>query len=109
FTTSGPAYWKPKTSHLMGYNLPHYIYEDSPFFKKIASLKRIKWKLKGKVVQFYTRRDAQAYVTQTDDVNQRLRKWIKSDNVFTVSNTYGSHFNHKSCGKPFLPERKNGE
>ena len=28
FTTSGPAYWTPKAPHLMGFNLPHYIYSS---------------------------------------------------------------------------------
>src|ERR1051326_3334246 len=28
FTTSGPAYWRPNAPHLVGYNLPHYIYPE---------------------------------------------------------------------------------
>ena len=32
FTTSGPSYWRPRAPHLVGYNLPHHIYPDSPFF-----------------------------------------------------------------------------
>ncbi len=35
FTTSGPAYWKPKAPHLVGYNLAHYICPDSPYFENI--------------------------------------------------------------------------
>ena len=30
FTSTGPSYWRPKVKHVIGYNLPHYIYSDSP-------------------------------------------------------------------------------
>jgi hypothetical protein len=42
FTISGPAYWRPKAPHLMGFNLGHYIYSDSPYFQKINLKRRIK-------------------------------------------------------------------
>src|SRR5690606_18410540 len=92
FTTSGPSYWRPQAPHLMGYNLPHYIYTDSPYFNIISTKERLKWKLKGAVVKKFTRTDADAYVVQTDDVKDRLKKWIKKDKIFTVSNTYGKQF-----------------
>ena len=94
FTTSGPAYWKPKAPHLMGYNLPHYIYKDSPYFNSIGLIQRIKWKIKGSVIKYFTKRDANAYVVQTEDVKLRLRRWLKTDrNITSVSNTYGKQYN----------------
>ena len=33
FTTSGPSYWRSKAPHLMGFNLAHYIYPESPILK----------------------------------------------------------------------------
>jgi glycosyltransferase involved in cell wall biosynthesis len=109
FTTSGPAYWKPKAPHLMGYNLPHYIYKDSPFFKLLTFHQKVKWKLKGEVIKYFTKRDAQAYVVQTEDVNARLRKWIDAKNVITVTNTYGSQYNNKGTSQKLLPEKKSEE
>ncbi len=110
FTTSGPAYWRPKAPHLMGFNLPHYLYPESPFFKMIGKVSRIKWFLKGSVIKYFTKRDADAYVVQTEDVKQRLAKWIGSPNVHTVTNTYGSQYNTKTSGMvQFLPAKKNNE
>lgn len=103
FTTSGPAYWKPQAPHIMGYNLPHYIYKDSPFFKMLSLKERMFWALKGRVIKYYTKRDADLYVVQTDDVNQRLKKWIGKTNIFTVSNTYGGQYSEPSATKERLP------
>lgn len=107
FTTSGPAYWQSNIPHLIGYNLPHYIYSESPFFNNISLLNRIRWKLKGQVIKYFFKRDADAYVVQTEDVNQRLREWLQVEKVYTVSNTVGSQY-HQSVNKhfPLLKERK---
>jgi glycosyltransferase involved in cell wall biosynthesis len=105
FTTSGPAYWRPNVPHLMGFNLPHYLYKDSPFFGLLPPMQKLKWWLKGGVIRHYTRKDADAYVVQTDDVNQRLRKWIRSEEVYTISNTYGSQYDLEPEEMEVLPKK----
>lgn len=57
FTTSGPAYWRPQAPHVVGYNLPHYVYKDSPFFDQISFGKKIKWALKGMVITHFFNKD----------------------------------------------------
>lgn len=111
FTTSGPAYWRPKAPHLMGYNLPHYIYRDSPYFQKISLLQRLKWKAKGKVIKYFVKRDADQYVVQTEDVKLRLKEWLKTDrSITTVSNTYGEQYNEVvKASKKLLPEPEKNE
>lgn len=109
FTTSGPAYWRPKSPHLVGYNLPHYLYKDSPFFSKISLYKRFKWDVKGLLLKFFFQREADAYVVQTDDVNQRLRDWLQRESVHTVSNTFSRHYEKPKKVPNKLPEREKGE
>ena len=110
FTTSGPAYWRPKAPHLMGFNLPHYLYPDSPFFRTIGLAGRLKWFLKGQIIKYYTSRDADAYVVQTDDVKERLKKWINKQDVYTVTNTYGDQYNTMGADTPsVLPVKQSGE
>lgn len=104
FTTSGPAYWRPRSKHLMGYNLPHYIYKDSPFFKRLSLKERLFWSLKGRLIKHYTKRDADAYIVQTEDVNLRLRKWINKNDVHTVTNTFGNQYNNPQFSDRLLPE-----
>ena len=88
FTTSGPSYWRPVVPHLMGFNLPHHVYPDSPYFSRVLNRRgRLRWRAKSLLIHHYTSRFADAWVVQTDDVNDRLRRWIRSDQVFTVPNT----------------------
>ena len=90
FTTSGPSYWRPRAPHLMGFNLPHHVYQDSPYFSQVLGLvQRFRWRAKSMLIRYYTREFADAWVVQTDDVNSRLRKWIRKSNVYTVPNTIG--------------------
>ena len=92
FTTSGPSYWKPNVPHLMGYNIPHYIYPESPYLKKI-SFKRKLWWMAMKLFAYYSfKYSADAYVVQTDDVRNRLQKFINRNDIFTVFNTINSHY-----------------
>lgn len=109
FTTSGPAYWRPGVPHLMGYNLPHYVYEESPFFKRISILKRLKWAMKGRIIKYFIKRDADSYVVQTDDVNRRLRYWLGTSHVHTVTNTCSADYRNQKPSENKLPEKKEGE
>ena len=109
FTTSGPAYWRPKAPHLVGYNLPHYIYRDSPFFSKIPFLKRIKWDLKGALIKYYFKIEADAYIVQTDDVNNRLKEMLGVEKVYTVSNTFSQYYRDPIEVENKLPERSSNE
>jgi glycosyltransferase involved in cell wall biosynthesis len=109
FTTTGPAYWRPVAPHLVGYNLPHHVYPESPFFKKVSLYRRTRWKLKKLIASHFFKKDADAYVVQTDDINQRLRKLLGKEKVFTVSNTYSPFYNNPQTFSPKLPPRKNGE
>jgi glycosyltransferase involved in cell wall biosynthesis len=110
FTTSGPAYWRPRVSHLVGFNLPHHIYPDSPYFGKMNLYARVRWFLKKKLHSFYFRRDSDALVTQTHDVSERVKKLLKRDNVFTVSNTCSSHYYDSSPRfSNLLPAKRPGE
>ncbi len=92
FTTSGPSYWRPKAPHLMGYNLPNYIYPESPYFKKISTKKRIWWFAMKLFAKYVFKRDADALVVQTDDVNSRVKKLLNKSKVFTVYNTVNAYY-----------------
>lgn len=109
FTTSGPSYWKPQAPHLVGFNLPHYVYADSPFFSRISYRQLARWRMKGVVLKYFFKKDSDAFVVQTDDVNRRLRKWLKTERVYTVSNTWSLHYDQPRHNAPKLPAKTNGE
>ncbi|WP_194778188.1 glycosyltransferase family 4 protein [Pararhodonellum marinum] len=107
--TSGPSYFHSHAPQIIGFNLPLYIYPESPFVKRMSLIRRAKLWLKRKIHFRFFKRDAVAYVVQTEDVNQRVKKALNTDKVYTVTNTCSSFFLHP---KPFsrkLPPKKEFE
>lgn len=107
FTTSGPSYWRPSVPHLIGYNLPHYVYPDSPFFQQISLFDRLKWQAKGRLIRYFYRKDADAIVAQTSDVAERAAAWLGVEKHFTVANTCAQYYlEPESNADPLLPKRE---
>ena len=105
-TTSGPSYWHSKAPHLMGFNLGLYIYFDSPYFQTISSYRKARIFIKRAIHFWFFKRDADAFIVQTDDVNQRVRKALKTNKVFTISNTHNGFYNEPLTKKLSLPPKK---
>lgn len=91
-SSTGPTYYKSKAPQIIGFNLPLYIYPESPFVKNLSLKSKIKLSIKKVLHYYYFKRDATAYVTQTDDVNERVRKALKTDKVHTVTNNHSSFY-----------------
>lgn len=108
-TTSGPAYWKAKKPHIIGYNLPHYIYSDSPFFKIISTTEKLKWRLKGLLINYFFKRDADVLVVQTEDIKNRLLNKWPDKKVIVASNTFSSLYIVPKNELLKLPVKKKGE
>lgn len=107
--TSGPSYFHSTAPQIIGFNLPLYIYPESPFVKELSWKAKIKLGLKKIAHYYYFKRDATAYVVQTDDVNVRVRKALRTSNVHTVTNTFNNYFLSNKTFPNRLPEKKEGE
>lgn len=90
FSVFGPTYWKPKTTHIMGFAIPHIIYSNYNFVKKLNLLSKLEFKYK----EFELKRNADHYITESEDASNQLRKILNNikQKVYTVGNTHGSHF-----------------
>lgn len=107
--SSGPMYWKPKKPCLMGYNLGHHIYRDSPYYDIIDLAAKTRWFFRRTFHRWYFRREGDAFFVQTDDVNKRLRKYIGVSDIYTVSNTFSvAYLNIEDYPKK-LPPREGNE
>lgn len=95
FTVFGPSYWTPKSVHLLGYAIPHFLYTDSPFYKAISFKEKLKWKLIYITKRFYFLANANYYHVETEDARVRLSKYLNRplNSIFSVSNTYNSIYN----------------
>jgi glycosyltransferase involved in cell wall biosynthesis len=107
-STGGHGYWRPKAPILTGFNIPHYVYPESPYFRKIFLKKRLYWKLKKSFdLHFYKSSDA--IVVQTDDVNRRVKKLLPGASVYTVSNTVNGAFLDPAETEKKLPEKEDSK
>src|SRR5690606_33399482 len=86
-STSGPSYFHSEAPQILGYNLPLYLYPESPYVEQLSFYKQMRIAVKKRMHHYFFKRDAIAFVAQTEDVNQRLRKQLKTRHVFTVTNT----------------------
>lgn len=108
-TTSGPSYWRSKAPHVMGYNLPHHIYRDSPYFYDLSLPLKFRWFIKRTVHRYFFSTEAELLFVQTDDVNERLKRFVHKQNVYTISNTFNQSFVDKLKYPPKLNSKTNGE
>jgi glycosyltransferase involved in cell wall biosynthesis len=106
--TSGPSYFHSHAPQIIGYNLPLYIYPESPFLSQQSAYRAFRRILKKRFHFYYFKRDSNAFVVQTDDVNQRLRKALKTEKVYTVTNTASNYFTNWLSFPPKLPSRNSG-
>ncbi len=106
--TSGPSYFHSRAPQIIGFNLPLYIYPESPYVQQWRGYRKLRMTLKKWLHFHYFKRDATAYVVQTDDVNQRIRKALGTEKVYTVTNTCSSWYDAPAYFPPKLPEKSNG-
>jgi len=112
FTVFGPSWWTPKSSHLMGYALAHYLYKESPLYQIISLKKKLKIKMYSILHKFYFKRNGKFYVCETEDVSNRLSSFLNCDKnqIFTVTNTCNDFFNKFNPNeKNILPKKQANE
>lgn len=107
-TTSGPPFWRSRAPHLVGFNRPLFIYPESPYLKELPSVRKAKLVTQRWLHCRYFRRDADALIVQTDDVNQRVRRLLGTDQVHTVTNSHNGWYDEPGNDVPRLPEHKMG-
>lgn len=90
FSVFSPSYWRPQAPHVMGFAIGWTVNPDSVVFKTISIRKR----LENYYKIFYVKRDADFYIVETKDVQQRLTKYLKIDafRISVVGNTYSQLF-----------------
>lgn len=103
-STGGHGFWKPDVPVVGGFNIPHYVYPESPYFNRINLKKRGYWWLKKRLdLYFYRRLDA--IVVQTEDVRERLRGLVTEVSIHAVSNTVNAEFQKENRMKSGLPPK----
>jgi len=104
-STAGPAYWRSRAPHLIGFNRPLFIYPESPWLGLMGVGSRLQLAIQKLFHRRLYLREADAFIVQTDDVNQRVRRLLGTTSVHTVTNNHNGWFNQPAEFPPRLPER----
>jgi glycosyltransferase involved in cell wall biosynthesis len=107
--TSGPSYFHSRAPQVIGFNLPLYIYPESPFVRELSAYRKLRLRLKKHLHYYFFKRDAKAFVVQTEDVNRRVRKALNTGRVFTVTNTHNGFYDDWKPYPAKLPPKSEGE
>lgn len=112
FTVFGPAFWRPKAPHLMGFALGWAIYHDTIAFKRLAFFEKIKKCLRHTYMLHHFRREGNVFVVEAEHVRKRLSDVLKIDlnKVHVVSNSYNKFFeSFTESNMNFLPHKEEAE
>lgn len=88
----GPAYWRPRSIHLVGFAIPHIVYSEYRHVKELSLIDKLMIWYKKR----WTINEADYYVVQTEDVKNRLAEKINvpKEKVYIVTNGYGTQYDN---------------
>ncbi len=111
FSVFGITYWKPNTTHIMGFALGWLVNPKSLAFNLFDFKKRIRLKLNILYKSFFLKNSADYYITETEDAKIKLSiiKKIQKKNIFVVGNTYSRHFDSLVNKVIEIPESHSSE
>lgn len=112
YTVFGPAYWKPRAPHLVGFALPHLIYPEVNIYRwtREAGLPGMKAELIERLynaAKWQAFRRADYMIAETETVRYRLDSVLgfPKERVFVARNTYSAMFGdgvRRSVARPPL-------
>jgi len=107
-TTSGPPFWRSRAPHVVGFNRPLFIYPESPYLQGLPAAKKARLLAQRWLHTRSFRRDADAIIVQTDDVNERVRRLLGTARVYTVTNTHSAFYDDPPDRPDRLPMKAQG-
>ena len=91
-TIFGPSFWRPRAKHLVGYAIPHYIYEEeSPFFNQLKWVPKLKLKVLKKIQLLMFSSNSDFLYSETEDCSKKISK-ILGKPCLTIPNTLNQFF-----------------
>lgn len=91
-TIFGPSRWIPKVPHLSGFARGHLVLPDSPYWKMLPLMNRIKMHTRQWIMKQSLNRCADYYFTENPFISERLQKLFPRKKIFTVTNNVNQVF-----------------
>lgn len=98
FVVFGPSYNKSKVPKVVGYAIPHYIYEDSPFFNYSGRKGTLGWYIRKAIRIYSFKQNSNELIFETEDAQKVFCSKYNFDinKTHVVSNTLNSVFLNSS-------------
>lgn len=111
FSVFAPTYWRPKTTHIVGFALGWLTNPKSEAYETLGMRQKIKRNLDSLYKKFYVKRDADFYIVETDDVREKMYRVlnIPKQDIFVVGNTYSEYFDREDAPTFELAEKRSNE
>lgn len=106
FTIFGPSYHKSKCPKIVGFAFGQMIYQDSPFYKKMTFLHRLKYKMIIFLKKKLFVKNSDVLIFETDHARE-VFNYLTSNKIqsYTVSNTLNSIFERRNDWQDFKIEK----
>lgn len=93
-TVFGPSRWCPKVPHLCGFARPQVTIPESPYWKDIHGIAKIKANVCRAIVKFLFRFSGDNFFTENPFISERVKQIYPNKKVYTVTNNYNQIFDN---------------
>ena len=98
----GPISWKPRCPHFCGFARSHIVLEDSPFFRRMSLLKRIKARLFNRILIYFFCRGVDVFFTESSYISEKWKTKAGKARVYTITNYYNQVFDYPASWKAHI-------
>lgn len=95
-TIFGPSRWNPRIPHLSGFAISQILVPESPYFKILRRIDRIKYGIYNRLLEIAFKRSGKYFYTENPFISERLKKLFPDKTVYTVTNYYNQIFDNPS-------------
>ena len=95
-TVFGPSRWRPQVPHLCGFARPQLVIPESPFWKEVKGVQRLKSGLRKAFNKWQFRVGTDNLWTENSFISDRVKKLYPAKKVFTVTNNYNQVFDDEN-------------
>lgn len=108
FTLFGPSYWISKYTHVVGFASAWVLEPNNLAYTQLNIYQRKKKRLQSSLKTYFLKKEANYYVTQTNDSKEKLSKVFKIEikKIYVVGNTYDFIFETPTLKDELLLDKK---
>ena len=93
-TVFGPSRWRPKVKHLCGFARSQITIPESPYWKEIRGVAKIRANISKTIIKILFRLSANNFFTENPFITERVKQIYPQKTIYTVTNNYNQIFDN---------------